>query len=55
MAWSVLAWKILRIFQSRLLSGEVRAEKRHSSYTKTLCSIKKNEKTNNSYNSSCMF
>jgi len=34
MAWSVLTWKILRIFQSQFLSGEVRAETRHSSYTK---------------------
>ena len=36
MAWSVLTWKILRISQSQFLFGEVRAETRHSSYTKTL-------------------
>ena len=34
MAWSVLTWKILRIFQSQFLSGKVCAETRHSSYTK---------------------
>src|SRR5690606_30311584 len=39
MAWSVLTWKILRIFQSRFLSGVVCAETRHSSYTKTLYNI----------------
>jgi len=37
MAWSVLTWKILRISQSQFLSGKVRAETRHSSYTNTLC------------------
>ena len=42
MAWSVHTWKILRIFQSRFLSGEVRAETRHSSYTNTLPPIQKN-------------
>jgi hypothetical protein len=30
MAWSVLDWKIRRIFQSQFLSGEVRAETRHT-------------------------
>jgi len=30
MAWSVLTWKILRIFQSQFLFGEVRAKTRHS-------------------------
>lgn len=39
MAWSVHNWKILRIFQSQFLSGEVRAETRHSSNTKTLAAI----------------
>jgi len=39
MAWSVLTWKILRIFQSRFLSGKVRAEARHSSYTRPLATI----------------
>jgi len=36
MAWSVPTWKIRRIFQRQFLFGEVRAETRHSSYTKTL-------------------
>lgn len=36
MAWSFHTWKILRIFQSQFLSGEVRAKTRHSSYTSTL-------------------
>jgi len=39
MAWSVLAWKILRISQSYGLFGEVRANTRHSSYTNTLQNI----------------
>ncbi|WP_271424941.1 hypothetical protein [Aequorivita sinensis] len=33
MAWSVLTWKILRIFQSQFLFIEVRTKTRHSSYT----------------------
>jgi len=33
MAWFGLTWKILRIFQSQFLFGEVRAKTRHSSYT----------------------
>jgi hypothetical protein len=37
MAWSVHTWKIKRIYQSRFLSGKVRAKTRHSSYT-TRCS-----------------
>ncbi len=41
MAWSVLTWKILRIFQSQFLSGKVCAETRHSSYTNTLPTIMK--------------
>ena len=36
MAWSVLTWNILQIFQSQFLSGEVGAKTRHSSYTSTL-------------------
>jgi len=36
MALSVPTWKILRIFQSQLLFGEVRAEIRHSSFTEML-------------------
>lgn len=36
MAWSVLTWKILRIFQSQFLFSEVCADTRHSSYTNTL-------------------
>src|SRR5690606_17837398 len=40
MAWSVLTWKIRRIFQSLFLFGEVRAETRHSPYTKTLAVIR---------------
>tara|TARA_R110002051_G_scaffold257482_1_gene316499 strand:+ start:1926 stop:2099 length:174 start_codon:yes stop_codon:yes gene_type:complete len=43
MAWSVHTWKILRIFQSQFLSGEVCAETRHSSYTQTLATIKKHQ------------
>ncbi len=46
MAWSVLTWKILWIFQSQFLFGEVRAETRHSSYTKP---IDKNRKGCASY------
>lgn len=45
MAWSGLTWKILRIFQSRFLSGEVCAETRHSSYTKRYLQAEKNENT----------
>jgi hypothetical protein len=41
MAWPVLTWKILRIFQSQFLFGEVRAETRHSSYTKRCLQVKK--------------
>ncbi len=37
MAWLVLTWKILRIFQSQFILGEVRALKCHSLYTNTLC------------------
>ncbi len=36
MAWAVLTWKILRIFQSQFLFKEVCAETRHSSYTNKL-------------------
>ena len=42
MAWSVLTWKILRIFQSQFLFGEVRAETRHSPYTKRCQQVEKN-------------
>jgi hypothetical protein len=38
MAWSVLTWKILRIFQSQFLFGDVCAETRNSSYTER-CSV----------------
>lgn len=41
MAWLVLTWKILRIFQSQFLFREVCADTRHSSYTKTLPTITK--------------
>ncbi len=43
MASSVLTWKILRIFQSRFLSGKVCAETRHSSYTKRRPQYEKND------------
>lgn len=41
MAWSVHTWKILRIFQSRFLFGQVRAETRHSPYTKRCVQFEK--------------
>ncbi len=43
MARSGLTWKILRIFQSQFLFGEVRDETRHSSYTKRRPQYEKND------------